>query len=105
MYTVKDIATLIGVHKETVKTWIREGKLEARMRSKCEGYVIEEDALYHFLKEHPSYELKIRKLEPERRSAERSRKLRELLEEVMRMRDDLGKLYRELESLIDYEEG
>lgn len=105
MYTVKNIATLIGVHDETVKMWIRGGKLKATMRSKCEGYIITDDALNEFLKMHPSYELKIRKLAHESRSSEHSRKLRELLEEVMRMRDDLGKLYRELESLIDCEEG
>ena len=44
-YTIYEAATLIGVNPETVRRWIRSGKLAATMTSKKEGYIIKETDL------------------------------------------------------------
>lgn len=46
MYTVDQVAKLLGVNKETVRRWIRSGKLEAHLSgSKKGGYLITQRAL------------------------------------------------------------
>jgi hypothetical protein len=45
-YTVKEVATLIGKHEETIKCWIRSGKLPNSFRnSDKEGWIIPESEL------------------------------------------------------------
>lgn len=56
-YTVKEIAELLDTNPETVRRWIRDGKLQAVTNSKKEGEnkVILEGALNAFLKTFPKY--------------------------------------------------
>lgn len=56
-YTVKEIAELLGTNPETVRRWIRDGKLQAVTNSKKKGEnkVILEGALNAFLKASPKY--------------------------------------------------
>lgn len=56
-YTVKEIADLLGTNPETVRRWIRDGKLQAVANSKRKGEnkVILEGALNAFLKATPKY--------------------------------------------------
>lgn len=56
-YTVKEIAELLGANPETVRRWIRDGKLQAVTNSKKKGEnkVILERALNDFLKTSPKY--------------------------------------------------
>lgn len=56
-YTVKEIADLLGTNPETVRRWIRDGKLQAVANSKRKGEnkVILEGALKAFLKATPKY--------------------------------------------------
>ena len=56
-YTVKEIADLLGTNPETVRRWIRDGKLQAEANSKKKGEnkVILEEALTAFLKTSPKY--------------------------------------------------
>ena len=56
-YTVKEIAELLGTNPETVRRWIRDGKLQAVSNSKKKGEnkVILEGALNAFLKTSPKY--------------------------------------------------
>lgn len=56
-YTVKEIAELLGTNPETVRRWIRNGKLQAVTNSKKKGEnkVILEGALNAFLKASPKY--------------------------------------------------
>lgn len=56
-YTVKEIADLLGTNPETVRRWIRDGKLQAVANSKKKGEnkVILESALNAFLKTSPKY--------------------------------------------------
>lgn len=50
MKTVKQVANELKVHPATVKIWIREGKLKAKITPR--GYVIKEDDLNDFLIKH-----------------------------------------------------
>jgi excisionase family DNA binding protein len=49
-YTVKEIATKLGVVPPTVKIWIREGKLKAKMEPR--GYVINDKNLQTFIEKY-----------------------------------------------------
>ena len=48
MYSVHDVALLCDVTEETVRRWIRSGKLTATLNSKKEGYVIFDTDLQNF---------------------------------------------------------
>ena len=56
-YTVKEVAALLGTNPETVRRWIRDGKLQAagNARKKGENKMILESALAAFLKTSPKY--------------------------------------------------
>ena len=54
-FTVKDIADLLSTNPETVRRWIRDGKLEAVQASRKDGNVIGEKALNDFLLNNPKY--------------------------------------------------
>ena len=54
-YNVKQISELLKTNPETVRRWIRSGKLEAVQSSKKEGNIISEKALLQFLKSMPKY--------------------------------------------------
>ena len=54
-YTVKQIAELLKTNEETVRRWIRSGKLKATQDSKKSGNVITSIALNQFIKETPKY--------------------------------------------------
>ena len=53
--TVKEVARIMEVKQETVRVWIREGKLKAKMVNKRRGYSILCTDLEQFIKEHPRY--------------------------------------------------
>jgi len=54
-YSVKEIATLLETNPETVRRWIRNGKLHAVQDSRKEGNLVTEDELEKFLKAAPKY--------------------------------------------------
>jgi DNA binding domain, excisionase family len=54
-YSVKDIAELLKTNPETVRRWIRSGKLEAVQDSRKEGNVITQEMLDSFLTIAPKY--------------------------------------------------
>ena len=54
-YSVKEVAEMLGTSEETVRRWIRSGKLEASMGSRKEGSVISENMLTSFARETPKY--------------------------------------------------
>ena len=49
MYTVENIAAMLNVNKETVRRWIRSGKLDGTILSKKGGYAVSEEQLTKFL--------------------------------------------------------
>lgn len=53
-YTVLDVAKLVGKNPETVRRWIRSGKLKAAQSSRKDGNVVLDD-LYRFLRSSAKY--------------------------------------------------
>lgn len=54
-YTVKQIADMLNTQPETVRRWIRNGKLYAEKASRKEGHVVTDASLNKFLKGSPKY--------------------------------------------------
>lgn len=54
-YTVKQIADMLNTQPETVRRWIRNGKLHAEKASRKEGHVVSDADLNKFLKGSPKY--------------------------------------------------
>lgn len=54
-YTVKQIANMLKTNEETVRRWIRSGKLDATLVSKKGGNIITSDAFNKFIKQTPKY--------------------------------------------------
>lgn len=54
-YSVKQIADMLNTKPETVRRWIRSGKLKAEQSSRKDGNVITEGDLNKFLKSSPKY--------------------------------------------------
>lgn len=43
MYSISEVANELGKHPETVRRWIRDGKLKAECNSRKDGYLISEE--------------------------------------------------------------
>ena len=54
-YSVKQVASMLGKDEETVRRWIRAGKLVATQESKRSGNVITATALKDFVNKMPKY--------------------------------------------------
>lgn len=54
-YSVSEVAKMLNKNPETVRRWIRDGKLEAYLPSKKQGHVITEQMLDTFLANSPKY--------------------------------------------------
>ena len=54
-YSVKEIADMLNTNPETVRRWIRSGKLEAIRESRKSGNVVTKSMLDAFLKASPKY--------------------------------------------------
>lgn len=54
-YSVKEIADMLGTNQETVRRWIRNGKLHAIQESRKDGNSVTEVELNKFLKKAPKY--------------------------------------------------
>ncbi len=55
LFTVQEVAEKLGTNPETVRRWIRTGKLEAVQNSRREGNMITEEMLRSFLNNYPKY--------------------------------------------------
>lgn len=54
-FTVKEISDMLNTNPETVRRWIRDGRLDAIRKSRKEGNVISELSLAEFLRNTPKY--------------------------------------------------
>lgn len=54
-YSVKEIAGILNTNPETVRRWIRSGKLSSTMTSNKSGNMVSADSLNKFIKETPKY--------------------------------------------------
>lgn len=57
--TIKEIALICGVNKETVRRWIRSNELKASIRSRKNGYLIKKSDLIEFTNKFPKYKSRI----------------------------------------------
>jgi excisionase family DNA binding protein len=55
IYNTKEIAELLNINEETVRRWIRSGKLKAERSSKKQGNVVYEEDLFEFISDKPKY--------------------------------------------------
>lgn len=55
IFSVKQIADMLNTQPETVRRWIRSGKLKAEKTSRKEGHTVTEGDLKKFLKSSPKY--------------------------------------------------
>lgn len=54
-YSVKDISDMLDTNPETVRRWIRSGKLKANQHSRKDGNTVREDELYKYLRSTSKY--------------------------------------------------
>lgn len=54
-YSVEDIAVRLGVNPVTVRRWVQSGKMNARIRSKREGYRISQRDYLIFINKYTKY--------------------------------------------------
>ena len=55
MYSVKEISEMLDANPETVRRWIRAGKLKADQYSRKDGNMVQEDELYKYLRSTSKY--------------------------------------------------
>lgn len=58
-YSVQEIAQLLDLNPETIRRWIRTGKLKADCKSRKSGNVVSENALQEFLNSYPKYAARV----------------------------------------------
>ena len=61
-YSVKEISEMLNTNPETVRRWIRKGKLDAAIESKKGGHIVYEAALQEFLRSSPKYAAPVKEL-------------------------------------------
>ena len=54
-YTVKEISDMLKIDPETVRRWIRSGKLQAEQSSRKDGNVVTDQMFQSFLMQSPKY--------------------------------------------------
>lgn len=54
-YSTYEVAEMLEVNPETVRRWIRDGRLQATCDSKKNGFCVEGSELKIFLHENPKY--------------------------------------------------
>ena len=54
-YSVQQISKMLKTNPETVRRWIRSGKLSAVQESRKSGNLVSEEALKSFMKSTPKY--------------------------------------------------
>ena len=54
-YTVKEISDMLKIDPETVRRWIRSGKLQAEQSSRKDGNVVTDQMFQAFLSQSPKY--------------------------------------------------
>lgn len=55
-FTVKEVAEMLNTNPETVRRWIRAGKLKSEKKSRKSGNVITDNDLKDFVNANPKYE-------------------------------------------------
>lgn len=99
-YSVTEIAKLLNVNEETVRRWIRFEGLKATQTSKKTGYVIDELDLFEFIQTKPKYR-KIMCLPEPQIDDTYSKKLNDLLSDLIAERDRLDNRINKIQALLE----
>lgn len=54
-YTVTQVSEMLNVDPETVRRWVRTGRLNGTLESKKSGFRIDEESLNDFISQYPKY--------------------------------------------------
>lgn len=71
-YTVKDISKMLSISEETVRRWIRSGKLKSNMNSRKDGNFVYKSNFCRFLKQNPKYNHRYSKYKETSKMAEKN---------------------------------
>lgn len=99
-YSVTEIAKLLNVNEETIRRWIRFEGLKATQTSKKTGNIIDESDLYEFIQMKPKYRKMMCLLEPQINDTY-SKKLKELLSDLIAERDRLDDRINKIQTLLE----
>ena len=106
-YSVKEIADMLNTNPETVRRWIRSGKLEAIQESRKGGNVVTKSMLDAFLKASPKSEIRkilLVNIQSSKENIIRKKKsikhLQEEIEEEQQRIDEAEKLIKELDEKV-----
>ena len=99
-YSVTEIAKLLNVNEETVRRWIRFEGLKATQTSKKTGNVIDELDLFEFIRTKPKYRKMMCLSEPQIGDTY-SKKLNDLLSDLIAERDRLDNRINKIKSLLE----
>lgn len=103
MYDISELADKLAVNEETVRRWIRSGKLAAAEPQKRTGhgggYIITEDALEAFLDEHPKY----RRRTPDVIRIQTRNTVKALMEKRVCALEEFAKSLRQQQAVIEEE--
>lgn len=54
-YTVTQVSEMLSVDPETVRRWVRTGRLKATLENKRSGFHIDEESFNDFVNRYPKY--------------------------------------------------
>lgn len=97
IYNTKEIAELLNINEETVRRWIRSGKLKAERSSKKQGNVVYEEDLFEFISDKPKYKKMIRAKVQQRNNPF---SLNDLCNDLIAQRDLIDAYIAKLQSLL-----
>lgn len=105
MYTVIDVSRLLKVNPETVRRWIRDGKLESIQYSRKDGNLIEQESLDLFLTKFPKYRNQMEEMDITKRDMVTiSNKIETIVVRLEKLNKEFEKLneqVRRLNNLLD----
>lgn len=99
-YNVTEIAKLLNVNKETVRRWIRFEGLKATQPSRKTGNVVDELDLFEFIRTKPKYR-KMLCLQDPQIDDTYSKKLNDLLTDLISERDRLNDRINKIQALLE----
>lgn len=98
-YNVLEIAEIFKVNDETVRRWIRSGKLHSTMLSKKEGNVISEEELFRFAQARLKYRTLLNMVIPETENVY-NKELEEELKALLILQFQIDERIREVQNLL-----
>ena len=96
-YKTKEISELLEVSEETVRRWIRSGKLKAEKSSKKQGNIVNEKDLFEFVSDNPKYK---KMIQAENHQRDNPFSLHDLLNDLIIQRNQLDEYVVKIQALL-----